>query len=48
MADHADPTGLDAWRDVAILHWQNLPPDPPREWCLEDLDDGDRSDDCGV
>lgn len=37
----------DDWRDVAILHWQNLPAGQG-EWCLEDLDDGDRSDDCGL
>jgi hypothetical protein len=37
----------DDWRDVAILHWQNLPAGEG-EWCLEDLDDGDRSDDCGM
>ncbi len=40
----------DAWWEVAILHWQNLPDGHPRTadgWCLEDLTDTDATDDCG-
>lgn len=44
--EHYKLLGDDAWWDVAILHWQNL--DDGRVFCLEDVTDGDASDDCGV